>query len=73
MVGQEFEVRFNINSYYNAESSYVGKKLQCFLPANKPYRLSGRRLSAKLVPTVVGRGMLRGQRNISPQQLILVF
>ena len=33
------------------------------------YRQSGRRRSAKLVPTFAGRGVSRGQRNGSPRPL----
>jgi hypothetical protein len=35
----------------------------------KLYRQSGRRRSAKLVPTFAGRGVSRGQRNGSPRPL----
>ena len=37
------------------------------------YRQSGRRRSAKLVPTFADRGVSRGQRNGSPRPLISVF
>jgi hypothetical protein len=38
------------------------------------YRQSSRRRSAKLVPTLAGRGVSRGQRNVSPRPfLISVF
>jgi hypothetical protein len=36
-------------------------------------RQSGRRLSAKLVPTFADRGMSRGQRNGYPRPLISVY
>jgi len=36
-------------------------------------RQSGRRQSAKLVPTFADRGVSRGQRNRSPQSLISVY
>ena len=37
------------------------------------YRQSGRRRSAKLVPTFADRGVSRGQRNGSPRPFISVF
>ena len=41
--------------------------------ASEPYRQSGRRRSAKLVPTFADRGVSRGQRNGTPQPLNLCF
>ena len=41
--------------------------------ASELYRQSGRRPSAKLVPTFTDRGVSRGQRNGSPRPLISVF
>ena len=43
------------------------------LSASELYRQSGRRWSAKLVPTFADRGVSRGQRNGSPRPLISVF
>ena len=41
--------------------------------ASELYRQSGRRRSAKLVPTFADRGVSRGQSNGSPRPLISVF
>ena len=41
--------------------------------ASELYRQSGRRRSAKLVPTFADRGVSRGQRKGSPRPLISVF
>ena len=41
--------------------------------ASELYQQSGRRRSAKLVPTFAERGVSRGQRNGSPRPLISVF
>ena len=48
-------------------------KLRGLKSARELYRQSGRRRSAKLVPTFADRGVSRGQRNGSPQPLISVF
>jgi len=47
--------------------------LQTQNSARELYRQSGRRRSAKLVPTFADRGVSRGQRNGSPQPLISDF
>ena len=56
------------------------KILQCVHPGSSGAtalqglgRQSGRRRSAKLVPTFAGRGVSRGQRNGSPRPLISVY
>jgi hypothetical protein len=41
--------------------------------ASELYRLSDRRLSAKLVPTFADRGLSHGQRGGSPTAVISVF
>jgi hypothetical protein len=48
-------------------------KFLSFKSASKLYRLSGRRLSVKLLLTSVGRGVLRGQSKGSPQPLFSDF
>jgi hypothetical protein len=47
-------------------------KLNGFYSASEPYPPSGSRLSAKLVPTFVGREMSRGQHGRSLRLLILM-
>ena len=49
------------------------KKLRGLSPASELYRQSGRRRSAKLVPTFADRGVSRGQRNGSPRPFKYLF
>ena len=54
-------------------TSSVLPRILTMRSASELYRQSGRRRSAKLVPTFAGRGVSRGQRNGSPRPLNSVF
>jgi hypothetical protein len=51
----------------------ITKKTPWPQSASELYGQSGRRRSAKLVPTFAGRGVSRGQRNGSPTAVNLCF
>ena len=65
---QEKLYKTNTAMWFNKVSIIERKKKTPWLQsASEPYRQSGRRRSAKLVPTLADRGVSRGQRNGSPQ------
>ena len=73
--GHQANVRNVRKFYFDLSHLFVQliKKTQWPYSASELYRQSGRRRSAKLVPTFAARGESRGQRNESPRPLISFF
>jgi hypothetical protein len=72
-----FDLSYSIIGFWTLAKAfkYIQTNKQTPWPesANKLYRPSDHRLSAKPVPTFADRGVSRGQRGVSPTAIISVF